>query len=93
MEHQHHVLTHDKQKALIALKKAQSLIKKIAEMVEDDKYCIDIIQQVDSAAGLLNSTKRNLLEGHLYHCVEQKFSQDKKKTVDELLRIYSIGKK
>lgn len=92
MKHKHGT-PENKQKALIALKKAQSLINKVAEMVENDEYCIDIIQQVDAANGLLNSTKKNLLEGHLYHCMEQKFSEDKKKTVDELLKIYNLGKK
>ncbi len=92
MKHKHGT-PENTQKALIALKKAQSLINKISEMIVNDEYCIDIIQQVDAAKGLLDSTKKQLLEGHLHHCVEEKFSQDKKETVDELLKIYNLGKK
>ncbi len=92
MEHKHGT-PENTQKALIALKKAQSLINKISEMIEADEYCIDIIQQVDAAKGLLDSTKKSLLEGHIYHCLEEKFSENKKKTVDELLKIYNLGKK
>lgn len=80
-------------KAKIALKKAQSLINKIIEMMDNDDYCIDIIQQVDATKGLLDSTKKQLLEGHLYHCLEEKFSENKVKTVDELIKIYNLGKK
>ena len=88
-----HGTPENKQEALIALKKAQSLINKISEMVAKDEYCIDIIQQVDASKGLLDSTKKNLLEGHLYHCIEENYSKDKVKTVNELLKIYNLGKK
>jgi CsoR family transcriptional regulator, copper-sensing transcriptional repressor len=87
-----HGTPENKQKAHISLKKAQSLITKIKEMVDDDQYCIDIIQQVDAAIGLLNSSKKSLLEGHLYHCIEHKYSEDKKKTVEELLKIFNLKK-
>lgn len=92
MNHKHGT-PENNNKALIALKKAQSLINKITEMMENDEYCIDIIQQVDAVKGLMDSTKRQLLEGHLYHCLEEKYSENKSKTVDELMKIYNLGKK
>jgi DNA-binding FrmR family transcriptional regulator len=47
-----------KTKKLIAIKKTRSLIDKIAQMVEKDEYCIDIMQQNLAAIGLMrNCTK------------------------------------
>lgn len=83
-------LTDQKEKALIATKKAQGTITKVLKMVETDEYCPDVIQQVDAAIGLLNSTRKTLLYGHLNHCVEHKLKENKEKTVQELIKIYSL---
>jgi DNA-binding FrmR family transcriptional regulator len=40
-------------------------------MVEDDKYCIDILTQVSAATRALQSVALGLLEDHLGHCVAQ----------------------
>jgi DNA-binding FrmR family transcriptional regulator len=40
-------------------------------MVEDDKYCIDILTQVSAATRALQSVALGLLEDHLGHCVTQ----------------------
>ena len=55
-------------KALIGLKKAQSLIGKIIKMREDSEYCIDIMQQNLAVIGLLKSAHQKLMEGHLSTC-------------------------
>lgn len=81
------------QKAVIATKKAKSLMDKVLLMIDEDKYCIDIIQQVDAVLGLLKSTKNSLLRDHLEHCLEHKIKENKQKTVEELLQIYSIKNK
>lgn len=61
---------HDHKKVLIWLKKAKTSLEKVMQMVEDDKYCIDIIQQNLAVIGLLKSANRNLLEWHLSHCIK-----------------------
>jgi DNA-binding FrmR family transcriptional regulator len=60
-------------------------------MVEEDVYCIDVIQQVDAAVGLLVSAKKTLLSGHLVHCLTDKLKEDKGRTIDELLKVYNAG--
>jgi len=55
-------------KVLIGLKKAKTLIEKIITMTEQDRYCIDIIQQNLAVIGLLKSANANLLEWHLSCC-------------------------
>lgn len=79
------------QKTLIALKKARTTLDKVISMLEEDKYCIDIIQQNLAVMGLLKSVNLNLLEGHLSCCfVDAVKSNNKKRQsemVDEVLTI------
>lgn len=50
------------QKVIIGLKKARTSLDKILSMLEEEKYCIDIIQQNLAVIGLLKSANLNLLE-------------------------------
>ena len=50
---------------------ASPAIRGLAKMVEDDKYCIDILTQVSAATRALQSVALGLLEDHLGHCVAQ----------------------
>ncbi len=85
--------TEEKKKALISAKKALGTNEKVISMIENDYYCPEIIQQVDAVIGLLKSAKKNLLKGHLDHCLEVKLKENKDKTIEELLKIYSLGEK
>ncbi len=61
-------MPNQKEKTLINFKKAHSLIAKIIEMVQDNQYCIDIMQQNLAALGLLKSAHQMLMENHLNTC-------------------------
>lgn len=87
------MISTQKQKSIIALKKAKGTIDKVITMTEEDTYCIDIIQQIDSITGLLKATKNTLLSGHLDHCLAQRITKDKEKTVKELLKVYNLSSK
>lgn len=89
--HNLHRLSTDKQKAALSAKKALGTLNKVLEMIEQDSYCPEIIQQLDSATGLLRSTRAELLKGHLVHCLEHKLTEDKLGTVQELLKIYNLA--
>lgn len=80
-----------KTKPLKSGKQALGTLNKIITMIEQDIYCPDIIQQVDSVLGLLKSTKRELLSGHLDTCVAHQMKTDKKKAIAELLKIYNLS--
>ena len=56
-------------KHLAALRRVEGQVRGIARMVEDDKYCIDILTQVSAATRALQAVALNLLEEHLSHCV------------------------
>lgn len=86
-----------KKKTLINFKKTQSLIKKIMKMVEDDEYCIDIMQQNLAAIGLLRSVHQMLMENHLNTCfkkaMETKNEKKKRAMIREILKVTNLFNK
>src|ERR1700746_3746244 len=53
------------------LRRIEGQVRGLHKMVEDDKYCIDILTQVSAATSALQSVALGLLEDHLGHCVAQ----------------------
>lgn len=80
----------NKHKSALAIKKATGTINKALQMVDQDEYCPNIIQQIDAAIGLLESSKKTLLKGHLNHCLENNLKEDKQKAIDELVQILKL---
>lgn len=64
-------MTPQKIKALKLSKFANSTLLKVQNMISHDVYCPEIIQQLNSVSGLLDSIKKELLTGHLNHCLEK----------------------
>ena len=51
------------------LRRIEGQVRGIAKMVEDDKYCIDVLTQVSAATKALQSVALGLLDEHMAHCV------------------------
>lgn len=85
----------NKQDSLIAFKKANSLLTKIIKMMEEDKYCIDIMQQVLAVIGLLKSANDKLMENHLNTCFKTAMasgSNNKKQMmIEEILKVSHLS--
>ncbi len=81
----------NKGKSLKSVKQGLGTLSKIVEMIEEDRYCPEVIQQIDSVIGLLKTAKRVLLAGHLDTCVAHQMKENKKKAIDELLKIYNLS--
>lgn len=61
---------HDQKAAHLArLKRIEGQVRGIAKMIEDDRYCIDILTQVSAATSALKSVSLGLLDEHMAHCV------------------------
>jgi DNA-binding FrmR family transcriptional regulator len=60
-----------KEAYLTRLRRIEGQVRGLQNMVEDDKYCIDILTQVSAATSALQSVALGLLEDHLGHCVAQ----------------------
>lgn len=83
-----------KQKKLIALKKAISLLEKVKSMVDQDQYCIDIMQQNLAVIGLLKSFHQTMMAGHLSSCFQTAVktgNKSKQNTmIDEIVKVTSL---
>ena len=60
----------DKKKVSTLLKTARGQIDGILNMIEEDRYCIDISQQIMATEALLNKLNKEILSAHLKHCVQ-----------------------
>ncbi len=84
-------MTIQRNKELNLLKTAYGQIAGIIEMMENDRYCIDISKQILAVQGLLKKTNLEVLRKHLNHCVADAFEhgteQAKQEKIDEILVI------
>ena len=68
------------------LKTARGQIDGILRMVEEDRYCVDILTQVSAIQSALNSFNKVLLSSHIKSCVVEDIRQGKDGAVDELCK-------
>ena len=73
-QHEHGYIT-DKDKYLNRLRRIEGQARGIHKMVEDEKYCIDILTQISAITKALQSVGLGLLEEHLSHCVADAAAQ------------------
>ncbi|EYR63757.1 transcriptional regulator [Actinotalea ferrariae CF5-4] len=61
--------TDSKQDLLIRLRRIEGQVRGIARMVEEDKYCIDVLTQVSAASRALQAVALGLLADHMGQCL------------------------
>ena len=66
-----HGYIHRKDDHLKRLRRIEGQVRGLQRMVEDEKYCIDILTQVSAVTSALQSVALGLLEEHLGHCVAE----------------------
>jgi len=59
----------DKPAVRARLKRIEGQVRGINQMVEDDRYCIDVLQQITAVTRALQGVALQLLDDHLAHCV------------------------
>ncbi|HEX4710737.1 metal-sensitive transcriptional regulator [Phenylobacterium sp.] len=60
----------DKPKLLNRLNRIAGQVRGITRMVDEDRYCIDILTQIQAVRAALAQVESELLKGHLGHCIE-----------------------
>lgn len=63
-------LVRDKQQILDRLKKIEGQVRGLQRMVEEDRYCVDVLVQVAAAKAALNKVGLALMEGHAKGCMQ-----------------------
>jgi DNA-binding FrmR family transcriptional regulator len=64
-----HGYSDDKETVLKRLRRIEGQVRGLQRMVEDDRYCIDILEQVSASTRALQAVALLLLDDHLGHCV------------------------
>lgn len=81
----------DRELTLKKLKTVRGQIEGLIKMVEDDRYCIDISNQLMASIGILKNINKDVLDAHLKHCVTEAFNSsdqlDKKQKINEIINI------
>jgi len=81
----------DKADLAARLKRIAGQIGGIERMVDQDRYCVDIVMQVSAARAALSKVAKILLASHLETCVSDAFAMggnDRREKIDELLRLF-----
>ena len=60
----------DKPNLLNRLRRIEGQVRGVARMVEDDRYCIDIVTQISAVRAALRRAEEEILRDHVAHCVE-----------------------
>ena len=83
-----------KSKVSRRLKIVLGQLKGLVKMVEDEKYCVDIITQSNAIKEALSSVESLMLENHLAtHVLHQMKNGKEKKAMEEILKVYKLKKK
>ena len=78
-----------RQKALNRLKRIEGQVRGLVKMIEDDRYCIDLLTQLQAVKSATSAVERELLKDHADHCVKNALASDdeddKRAKIDELI--------
>lgn len=64
-----HGYSADKDNYAKRMRRIEGQVRGIAKMIDEDKYCIDVLTQISAVNSALHSVALNLLDEHLGHCV------------------------
>ena len=80
-----------KKSQLARLSRIEGQVRGLARMVEDDRYCIDIVTQIGAVRAALRRVEEEILREHVAHCVEHAISSgdkaDQRRKVAELMDV------
>jgi DNA-binding FrmR family transcriptional regulator len=84
---------HPKSASLKRLSRIEGQVRGLARMVEEDRYCIDIVTQISAVRAALQRVEEEILRVHIAHCVEganeSGNAADQRKKVSELMEVLS----
>jgi len=76
---------------IVPLKRIEGQIRGIQKMIEEKRYCIDILTQLSSVVGAIKRVEENILNRHLRGCVRESFKkgnrEDKTNKIDEVIDV------
>lgn len=89
--------TTTKAACLKRLSRIEGQVRGLARMVEDDRYCIDIVTQVAAIRAALSRVEEEILRDHMGHCIKHAMTsgsaREQSAKIDELLDVFARSKR
>lgn len=86
---------YDKAALIRRLKSIAGHVNGIAAMLEQDRYCIELIQQIQATQAALDKVNRLILDNHLHHCVITAIQGDdpveRERVLAEISAIFAVS--
>ena len=80
-----------KKSQLARLSRVEGQVRGVSRMVEEDRYCIDIVTQISAVRAALRKVEEEVLRDHVGHCVEGAIAsgnrQDQRRKIAELMDV------
>lgn len=80
-----------KRSLMARMRRIEGQVRGVARMIEEDRYCIDVITQLQAIGAALKRVEETILKDHVAHCVERAIAsgdrEDQRRKVQELLGI------
>lgn len=81
-------MNQEKINALKLLKTSKGQIEGIIRMVEEERYCVDVSNQIIAAQALLKKSNILILKQHIHHCIKDAVGQDSsEEKLEEIINI------
>jgi DNA-binding FrmR family transcriptional regulator len=82
-----------KRQALTRLRRIEGQVQGVQRMLEDGKYCVDVLLQVSAIQGALEQVSKILMARHIESCVVESLKagseRERARKIDELIRVFS----
>ena len=89
--------TTDKSARLKRLNRIEGQVRGLARMVDEDRYCIDIVTQIAAVRAALRRVEEQVLQEHIGHCVEKAITSgrpdEQRKVIEELMELLGRASK
>ena len=76
---------------IVALRRIEGQVRGVQKMIEDRKYCIDILNQINAVKGALGRVEEKILKKHFQHCITDaikgRSESQKQQKLDEIIKI------
>jgi DNA-binding FrmR family transcriptional regulator len=74
-----------KEQLLTRLNRIEGQVRGMCRMIEEDRYCIDVLTQITAAQAALDKVALGLLDDHAHHCVMKSDASDRDHRTAELM--------
>ena len=80
-----------KKSQLARLSRIEGQVRGVTRMVEEDRYCIDVLTQIRAVRAAIDKVEQEILHDHLQHCVAHAFhggsARDRQVKIEELIEV------